>query len=99
MGLTAFSLALIAGWAVHNPLETLLTRAIIAMVVCYAVGQVIGWAASLVIREHMAEHRAANPVPADANRTEPGADPAQDPRSPHSLNRSPAEPERSRAAA
>ncbi|MFI4898267.1 MAG: hypothetical protein ACIARR_10625 [Phycisphaerales bacterium JB059] len=99
MGLTAFSLALIAGWAVHNPLDTVLTRAIIAMVVCYAVGQVIGWAASLVVREHLAQHRAANPVPTGGNRTEPDAETAQDSRNPHTLNQPTAEPEPSRAAA
>lgn len=80
MGLSAFAIAMIAGWAALNPLDTILTRAIVAMVVCYAVGQILGWAATKVAREHMAQYRAARPIPT-ADTSDPDIpDDAQDPR-------------------
>jgi len=99
MGLTAFALAVIAGWAAHNPLSTILTRAIIAMAVCYAVGQILGWAATKLAREYMADFRARNPVPqATPVEVDPETD-AQDPRNPDDQTLEASEIEAPRAAA
>ncbi len=83
MGLTAFAMAAIAGWAVQNPLSTILTRSIIAMVVCYAVGHVLAWVATKVAHEHIDAYRARNLIPTSPSVEAPVLD-AQDPRNPDS---------------
>ncbi len=98
MGLTAFALAALAGWSAHNPLPTILTRAIIAMVVCFAVGQVLGWAATRLAREHMDDYRSRNPIPTTASSKAPRPD-AQNPRTPDTQTPEAPQTEVSRAAA
>lgn len=82
MGLAAFAIAMIAGWAALNPLDTILSRAIVAMVVCYAVGQVLGWAATKAASEHMTRYRADRPIPKAEAPKQRNPDDAQDPRTP-----------------
>ncbi len=98
MGLTAFALAALAGWSVHNPLPTILTRAIIAMVACFAVGQVLGWAVTKLAREHMDTYRKRHPIPTTSSSKAAPPD-AQDPRIPHSQSPETPQTEVARAAA
>ena len=63
-GLTGFAIAILAGLAADNPASVILTRALIAMVACYAVGVFIGLIASRAVREATAIHIAGNPAPA-----------------------------------
>ncbi|MBU0718536.1 MAG: hypothetical protein KJ749_09835 [Planctomycetes bacterium] len=53
LGLLAFGLAILVGLVVGNSPITILTRAVVIMVVACAVGQIIGWAARLILRDHL----------------------------------------------
>lgn len=53
IGLLAFAVALLAGLYAGNSAAVVLTRALIAMAVGAVVGQVAGWAARLVLRDHL----------------------------------------------
>lgn len=59
MGLAAFSVAVIAGLAVGNPAETVLGRALAAMVACNALGWVVGAAAEKVASEAVRAYETA----------------------------------------
>lgn len=61
--LGAFAVAIVVGMAVDNPTETILLRAIIALVVCYVGGSIVGAVAERTVAHAAAAHKAANPVP------------------------------------
>jgi hypothetical protein len=65
--LAAFAVAVVAGLAGGNTPSGILVRALIAMIVCYPVGLVIGLVCQRVIEEHVKAPTAANAV------GEPGA--------------------------
>lgn len=52
LGLLAFTITIIAGLLVHNPVTVILSRSILALFVFCIIGLVLGGAAQLVIREH-----------------------------------------------
>ena len=60
--LAAFAVAVVAGLAGGNTPSSILVRAIMAMVVCYPVGLVIGLVCQQVIEEHVKAPPAANAV-------------------------------------
>ncbi len=68
VALAAFVVAILAGLASGNSAASILLRALIAMLVCYPVGLLVGMACQRVIWEQLNAHRAANPVPKE----EPG---------------------------
>lgn len=53
VGLLAFGVALVAGLYVGNSSAVILTRALMAMVLGVIIGQVAGWAARQVLRDHL----------------------------------------------
>ncbi len=53
LGLLAFSTTIIAGVWVDNPTTVTLSRALWAMATFCVIGVVIGWAARVVVREHV----------------------------------------------
>jgi hypothetical protein len=53
IGLLAFAVAVLAGLYVGNAATVILMRALVAMVVGAVVGQVAGWAAKQVLRDHL----------------------------------------------
>ena len=53
IGLLAFAVAIAAGVYANNPATVVLLRAMAAMVLGLIVGQVAGWAAKLVLRDHL----------------------------------------------
>ncbi len=53
LGLLAFAFGLLAGIAVGNPPTTVLTRALLIMVMAVFLGQFVGWAGKLVLRDHL----------------------------------------------
>lgn len=58
LGFLAFAIAIILGLTVGNTMETILTRAIQAMFIFFALGLVVGWIAYRVIDEHsLKQHR------------------------------------------
>ncbi len=56
--LAAFAVAILAGLAGDNAAISILFRAVIAMIICYPVGLIIGLICQQVIADHVA-HRAA----------------------------------------
>ena len=73
--LAAFAVAVLAGLSAGNAAVLVLSRAIIAMLICYPVGLAVGLVAQRLVQDHIDSHRAANPA-ADStgDDDEPGAD-------------------------
>jgi putative Mn2+ efflux pump MntP len=61
-GLTAFAVAMVAGLAADNPAESVLLRAIVAMLVCQLIGGAVGMVGERVVRDAIREYKAAHPV-------------------------------------
>lgn len=59
LGLLAFSLALLAGIYAGNSAITVLTRALMIMVVACVLGQLVGWSGKLVLRDHLQRRKLA----------------------------------------
>ena len=62
-GLTGFAVAILGGLAADNPTSVILTRALIAMTACYAMGVFIGFLASRAVLDATAMHIIKNPAP------------------------------------
>lgn len=62
MGLSAFVIATIAGLAVDNPAENILSRAIVSMFACHALGLVVGALAERAVADAVNEYVAERPV-------------------------------------
>lgn len=73
MGLSGFAVCMIAGLAVDNPLDVIVTRAIIAMSVCYVVGILIGLAAQAAVSNRLVELQDLEKSPSSA----PAGNPAR----------------------
>ena len=52
-GLTAFAIAIVAGLASDTPANSVLSRSVIAMILCYPVGLVVGMICDRVIQSHL----------------------------------------------
>jgi hypothetical protein len=63
-GLAGFAVAILSGLAADNPASVILTRALVAMVVCYAVGVFVGMLASRAVRQATIAHAEVKPAPA-----------------------------------
>lgn len=63
--LAAFTVATLSGLAAGNPASSVLSRALIAMVVCYPIGIVVGLIAHRLVAEHVAAHLAEHSDPTD----------------------------------
>lgn len=63
--MSAFAVAIVAGLGSHNPATFVLSRALIAMILCYPVGYIVGIACERVIALHSKEYAQQNPVPTD----------------------------------
>lgn len=59
IGLLAFGVALLAGLYIGNSATVILTRALIAMVLGAILGQMAGWAAKAVLRDHLQKKKLA----------------------------------------
>lgn len=57
VGLTAFAVALVAGLAADNPLEDIVIRAMIAMMVCHGVGYFVGSVMERALRDSLQEYK------------------------------------------
>lgn len=67
IGLCGFAVALLAGLSAGNTLDVILSRALMALAGCVALGLVVGFLGERAVRQHIAESRAASdprPVPA-----------------------------------
>ncbi|MEM1110069.1 MAG: hypothetical protein AAGH99_15395 [Planctomycetota bacterium] len=63
--LTSFAAALIVGWLAQNPLQTILLRALFTMIVCYAIGLVIGVILQGIVHKQIEQHKSENPIPGE----------------------------------
>jgi len=52
LGLAGFAVAVVAGLAANNATDSILTRALIALIACNLVGTMLGSAVEVVLREH-----------------------------------------------
>lgn len=62
-GLCAFALAIVAGLSAGNPADTILLRAIVALVAGQIVGLVCGAVAERTVGDAMDRYRASRPIP------------------------------------
>jgi len=59
LGLLAFTITVASGLFVHNPVETTLSRGILALILFCILGLLLGGAAQQVIAEHRKQHEAS----------------------------------------
>ncbi len=57
-----FATALICGMAAGNPAGTIISRALVALLVCYAAGFVLGTVGRHAIQDHVERYKRENPV-------------------------------------
>lgn len=74
MGLGAFTVAIIAGLAVDNPADQILTRALLSMLACHVVGFVVGLLAERTVADSISVYVKAHP--GDEQLPDAGARPA-----------------------
>lgn len=53
LALFAFCVGLLAGWLAGNDFQTVLTRALLVMSAALFVGQLVGWAGKVILRDHL----------------------------------------------
>jgi len=63
MALAAFAVAVLSGLFATNPPQLILTRALIAMLLCYPAGYIIGLVCDRVMTEHLARYQQEHPIP------------------------------------
>lgn len=63
LGLTGFSTALFVGMVAGNPAVTTLGRGLLCMIVCYAIGRLLGSMGSVAVGELIENHKANRPIP------------------------------------
>jgi putative Mn2+ efflux pump MntP len=63
LALSAFAVAVVAGLAAGNPPRSILFSAVVSMIACQILGLFIGSLAERAIADHLAAHKAANPIP------------------------------------
>jgi len=61
--LTGFAVAVLGGLSVDNPTGVILTRSLVAMASCYAVGLLIALFAARAVRETVTAHAQRHPAP------------------------------------
>ncbi len=80
MASSAFAVAILTGMFVGSDLNSAISKALAAMVVCYVVGRLVGSAIEAIIAERIeAEHAIDRPeraAPDIAGKIEPGAAPS-----------------------
>ena len=77
MGLSAFSIAVLAGLSADNGADQILARALTSMLACTAVGWVVGLVGERAAIEAIEAYRASNPV-GDAGAAAPRQEQADD---------------------
>ena len=79
LALLAFAAAVVAGLIVDNPATTIISRALIAMILCYIAGSAIGAVAQRALEEHVEQYKRAHPLDSEADELAPPAAPAAQP--------------------
>jgi hypothetical protein len=76
MGLGAFAVAIVAGLAVDNPADRILSRALISMFVCNTIGLVIGLLAERTVVDSIDSYIQSRPVQEHLAQAQPPGAPA-----------------------
>lgn len=63
--LVAFAAATAVGLAADNPAGTILKRALIAMLICWFIGRLVGQVAQRAVQDHIDAYKVENPIPHD----------------------------------
>jgi len=87
LALVAFALAILLGLFAGNTAATTIGRALIVMVVCYLVGQLIGYVGRTAMTEHVERYKRDHPMPESDFGIEKG-EPVEDPAGPQSQDAS-----------
>ncbi len=77
-GMAAFAISILAGLNASNGAVTILSRAILAMAICYIVGLVVGLVIQHVIKLHLQEYEAENPAEDDDGGHDAAATPSDE---------------------
>ena len=77
-GLAAFAVAVVAGLGGGNTATSILLRALIAMIVCYPIGLVIGMVCQHVVEQHVRQRAEEAPAPRVAEQSAENAKEAGD---------------------
>ena len=64
-GLSAFSVAMMAGLLADNPADVILSRAVASLFVCYIVGGAVGFVMEQAVAEGVREYKEEKPLPMD----------------------------------
>jgi phage shock protein PspC (stress-responsive transcriptional regulator) len=71
VALAGFVVAVVAGLAVDNPADVVLTRALLAMLACNLLGSAVGAVAYWTAAQHVERYKNATPIPSmTSNRAE-----------------------------
>lgn len=71
--MAAFAVAVIAGMPGSSTASSVLFRALVAMVLCYPIGLIVGMICERVVENHIREHQMRNPAPPPpSDRIDPG---------------------------
>ena len=62
-GLAGFAVAIFAGLAADNPADVILSRAVLALFVCYLAGGAVGFVMDHAVREGIEDYKEENPSP------------------------------------
>lgn len=68
--LIVFSTAIAVGVSAHNPAQTVMWRAMVAMIICWPIGLIIGTLAQKTIERNIENYKSAHPVPQGAGELE-----------------------------
>lgn len=63
--LVAFAAAVVVGLAAGNPAGTILWRALVAMLVCWVAGALVGYLAQRAVQVQVESYKTRNPIPPD----------------------------------
>ncbi len=74
-GLSAFSIAIIAGLAVDNPFEDIISRALVGMLAGHVVGFIVGTICEKTITDAIGKYKSARPMPAGGQGNRSGGEP------------------------
>ncbi len=62
LALIGFAAAILAGLSVDNPASTTISRALVAMFVCYIIGLAVGAVAQRAVQEHVDTYKKEHPL-------------------------------------
>ena len=63
--MVGFTASLVVGGAAGNPAATVVWRSLIAFLLCYLVGKIVGFVAQRTIEEDIAAYKREHPIPRD----------------------------------